>query len=71
MRSDRVEVLAPLLDNDSGFLQAVEDFTVQAFVAQFAVEGFAVAVFPWASGCNVECLRTQLREPVAHDLGRH
>lgn len=71
MRSDRVEVLAPLLDDDSGLLQAVEDFTVQAFVAQFAVEGLAVAVFPWAAGRNVERLCSELGEPVAHDLGCH
>ena len=32
-RSDRVVVLAPLLDDDLCFLQAVEDFTVQQLVA--------------------------------------
>lgn len=45
-------------------------FTVQALVAQLAVEGLAVAV-SLAAGRNVECLRTQLCEPVAYDLGRH
>jgi hypothetical protein len=45
-----VEVFAPLLDDDSDLLHAVKDFTVQAFVAQLAVEGFAAAVFPWAPG---------------------
>ena len=29
MRSDRVVVLAPLLDDDGGLLQAVEDLTVR------------------------------------------
>ncbi len=44
---DRIEpmpgaaVLAPSLDDNSGFLLAVEDFTVQAFVAELAVEGLA------------------------------
>ena len=33
MRSDLVVVLAPLLDDDMCFLQAVEDFTVQQLVA--------------------------------------
>jgi hypothetical protein len=29
VRSDRVVVLSPLLDNDLGFFQAVEDFSVE------------------------------------------
>lgn len=64
-------MLAPSLDDDSGLLQAVKDFTVQAFVAQLAVEGLTVAVFPWAAGRNIERLRSELCEPLAHDLGRH
>ncbi len=64
-------MLTPLLDDDSGLLQAVEDFTVQAFVAQLAIEGLAVAVFPWTARRNVERLCSELCEPVAHDLGRH
>ena len=71
MRSDRVEVLAPLLDDDGGILQAVEDFAVEAFVAQLAIEGLAVAVIPWAAWRNVKRLCAGLSEPVAHDLGRH
>jgi len=71
MRSDRVEVLAPLLDDDGGLLQAVKDFAVQALVAQLAVERFAVAVFPWAAGRNVERLCSEFCEPTAYDLGRH
>ena len=39
MRSDRVVVLSPSLDDDAGLRQAVEDLSVQAFVAQFAIEG--------------------------------
>ena len=71
MRSDRVVLFAPLLDDDCGLLQAVEEFTVQAFVAQFAVEGLAVAVFPWAAGRNIERLCSELCEPAAYNLGRH
>jgi hypothetical protein len=33
MRSDRVVVLSPLLDDDLRFLQAVEDFAVQQLIA--------------------------------------
>jgi hypothetical protein len=71
MRSDRVVVLAPLLDDDGGLLQAVEDFAVEAFVAELAVEGLAVAILPWAAGSYVERLRPQRCEPVAYDLCRH
>jgi hypothetical protein len=33
VRSDRVVVLSPLLDDNLGFLQAVEDFAVQQLIA--------------------------------------
>jgi hypothetical protein len=35
-------LIAPLLNDDLGFLQAVEDFPVEALVTQFAVEGLAL-----------------------------
>jgi len=38
MWSDGVVVFSPLLDDDLGFLQAVEDLTVQELVAQFCSE---------------------------------
>jgi hypothetical protein len=47
-------MIAPLLDNERGFSQTLEDFSVEAFVAQLAVERFTVTAFPWASGFNVE-----------------
>jgi hypothetical protein len=34
VRPDRVVLIAPLLNDDGRFLQAVEDFSVEAFVAQ-------------------------------------
>ena len=71
VRSDRVVVLAPLLDDDGGLLQAVEDFPVEAFVAQLAVEGLAVAILPGTAGLDVERLCSELCEPAAHDLGGH
>jgi hypothetical protein len=33
MRSDGVVVVAPLLDDDLGFLEAVEDFAVEQLIA--------------------------------------
>ncbi len=40
----------------------MEDFSVEAFVAQLAVEGFAVAVLPRTSGFDVERLGAKLCE---------
>jgi hypothetical protein len=45
-------MIAPLLDNDGGFSQAAEDLSIEAFVAQLAVERFTVTVLPWASGLS-------------------
>ena len=57
-------MVAPLLDDDSRLLQTVEDFPVEALVAQLAVERFAVAIFPVTAGLDVErALRI-----TAHDL---
>ena len=57
-------MVAPLLDDDSRLLQTVEDFPVEALVAQLAVERFAVAIFPGTAGLDVErALRI-----TAHDL---
>ena len=71
MWPDRVVLIAPLLKNDDRFLQAVEDFSVEAFVAQLAVERFTVAVLPRTSGFDVERLGTKFCEPATHDLCRH
>ena len=71
MRPDRVVLIAPLLDDDGGFFQAVEDFSVEAFVAQLTVEGLAIAVLPRAARFNIKRLRSQPCEPAAHDPGRH
>ena len=46
VRSDRVEVLAPLLDDDPGLLERVENLTIQQFVAEPGTEALAVTVLP-------------------------
>lgn len=56
MRSDGVVLIAPLLEDDSSLLQTVEDFLIEAFVAQLAVEGLAIAVLPWTARLDVERL---------------
>jgi len=35
-----VVVVAPFLADHLGFLEAVEDFAIQTFIREFAVEGF-------------------------------
>ena len=49
MRSLCIVMDAPLLDDDLGFPEAVEDLAVQQFVPELAVEGLAVAVLPVSS----------------------
>jgi len=68
---DRVVVLAPLLDDNGSFLQAIEDLSVEQFITQFSVEGFAVAILPGATGFDIQRLRSEFCEPAAHDLGCH
>ena len=71
MRPDGVVVLAPLLDDNLCFFQAVEDFAVEQFIAKLAVEGLAVAVLPWTAWFDEQGFGANLGEPVAHDLRRH
>src|SRR3982751_2237172 len=56
VRSDGVVVMAPLTDHNLGFLQTVEDLTVEQLIAQLAVEGLAVAVLPRTAGPDVKSL---------------
>ena len=46
VRPSRVVVDAPLFDDHLGFLKAVEDLAIEAFIPELAVEGLAVAVLP-------------------------
>ena len=71
MRSDGVVVVAPLLDEDLGFLEAAEDFAIEQLVPQLAVEAFAIAVLPGATRFDVERLGTNTRQPAPYDLGGH
>lgn len=47
-------MFAPLLDDDGGLLQAVEDLAIEKLVTQLAVEGLAIAILPGASGFGIE-----------------
>jgi len=43
---DRVVVPAPLLDDDAGFLEGVEDFAIVQFVPEAGIEALVVSVLP-------------------------
>lgn len=68
MRGYRVEVIALLLDHDPRFFQAVEDFLVEALIAQLAVEGSTVAVLPWTAGPDVQRPGAELCLPIGRRL---
>ena len=70
MRPDRVEVPPPAFDDDLGFLQRVEDFAAEKFVAQTCIEALDVAVLPWTAWCDVGGLRANSSNPFLHGL-RH
>jgi hypothetical protein len=64
----RVIVLSPILDDDLGLLERVEDFAAQKFVAHSSVEALAVAVFPRATWRDVSGLCADGLDPVADGL---
>ena len=60
---------APQLDEHLCFSQREEDFSVQQFIAQLAVEAFAVAILPWTPRRDVNSLRTEPCQPLPELLG--
>ena len=68
MWPDGVGVDAPLLDEDLGLPEAVEDFAVQQFVPEPGVEAFAGAVLPGRSRFDMGGLGPDRRSPVPHVL---
>lgn len=71
MRSDGVIVLTPASDQDLRLLQRVEDFPVEQFIAQLAVEVLAVVVLPKLSRFDIERLDADPAKPVSNgDSGK-
>ena len=68
MRPDLDVVLAPLLDDDAGFSQRVEDLAVEEFVAHAGIEAFDIAIFPWRARFDVGRFRTNSPNPVSDFL---
>ena len=71
VRTPGVVVLPPHLDDHTCFFERVENLAVQAFIAQLAVERFAVAVLPGTAGFDKHRSCTDRIEPRAHTLRTH
>jgi hypothetical protein len=69
MRPNGVVVPAPLFDQHLCLLECIEDFSVQQLIAELPVEGFVVAVFPWAAGFDVKCIHPNTPQPLPNGLG--
>ncbi len=48
--------MTPSLDDDLSFSKGIKDFSVEQFIAEFAVEGLAVSVLPGASWLDIQRL---------------
>ena len=64
MRTNGVVVPSPRLDHDPGLVERVEDLPVEQFVAQFSVEGFAVAILPRTARFDIGGLGSDGRNPL-------
>jgi hypothetical protein len=69
MRPDRVVVVPPALDDDSGLSERVEDFAVEQLVAKARVEALDVAVLPGTAPLDVSGLGADSCDPFLHGLG--
>ena len=69
MRSDGVVMSSPLLDEDFGLMDRVENFAIEQLVAETAVEAFHIAVLPGAAGRDEGGLCADGADPVANALG--
>ena len=63
-----VVVPSPLLDQDFGFPQCVEDLRIQELIAELAVEAFAVAVLPGTAGLDEQRVDIQPTEPAPNRM---
>lgn len=68
VRPDRIVVAPPALDQKLCLLQRIEDFPVQQFVPQLAVEALVVAILPRAAGLDEQRRYAEPGKPATHDL---
>ena len=69
MRADGVVVLAPLLNENLGFFQGIEEFAIEQFITHFAIEAFDIAVLPGAARFNEQGLDRQSAQPGSNAPG--
>jgi hypothetical protein len=66
--SEGVALPAPSFDDYLGLLEVVEDFPIDYFFPEFAIETLAVSVFPRAARFDVESSHSYSFEPLAYGL---
>jgi hypothetical protein len=66
--ADRVVLPALGFDQNPGFLQGVEDFSVKELIAQARIEAIDIAVLPRASWSDIGGLGTNRGDPRLHCL---
>jgi hypothetical protein len=57
---------APALDENLSLVERRELLAFEQLVTELGVEALAIAILPWASRFDVECLHTDPTEPIAH-----
>ncbi len=69
MRSCVVVILEPVSEDDPGLAQCVNQFPVQTFFAETAIEAFHIAILPWTARINVEGFDIVFLEPLLDCCG--
>lgn len=62
-------MIAPPAGDAPDLLQAVEDFTIEQFVAKTGIEALDIAILPWAAGLDIEGSDAEPPEPFTHRMG--
>lgn len=69
MRTNRVVVFAPFLDDDLGLFEGVKYLSVEQLVPEPGIEVLAIAIFPWRSRDDIGDLCPNSGNPVADSFG--
>lgn len=69
MRAQSVVMIAPPARDAADLLQTVEDLAIEQFITQAGIEALDIAVFPRATGLDVEGGDTEAAQPSAHCMG--
>ena len=56
VRTNRVVVFSPLLDDDLGFFESAEDFAIEKLISEARIEAFAISILLRASRFDVSGL---------------